>query len=281
METIRNIKTAKERALYGIIDKELVNCRFEGEEDGESALKESCNVIVRDTYFDLRYPFWHCTNSICENIEMTEKCRAAFWYTKNISIENSILNGTKVLRECGVIRLVNSDITSQELGWFCKNIVVENLKTKGEYSFFKSSKMKVNKLQLTGKYSFQYVKDVEIRNSILDTKDAFWESENVTVIDSVIKGEYLGWYAKNLKLIRCKIIGTQPLCYCDNLTLEDCEMIDTDLAFEYSSVNATIINEVDSIKNPISGKIVCKKIKELIFDENRRDNNSVIIEETN
>ena len=208
---------------------------------------------------------------------MTEKCRAAFWYTKNISIENSILNGTKVLRECGVIRLVNSDITSQELGWFCKNIVVDNLKTKGEYSFFKSSKMKVNKLQLTGKYSFQYVKDVEIRNSILDTKDAFWESENVTVIDSVIKGEYLGWYSKNLKLIRCKIIGTQPLCYCYNLTLEDCEMIDTDLAFEYSSVDVDVINEIDSIKNPKSGIIKCLGVKEIINEDSIMESNYELI----
>lgn len=65
-------------------------------------------------------------------------------------------------------------------------------------------------------------------------------------------------------MINCKIIGTQPLCYCENLKLIDCEMIDTDLAFEYSQVEATIKGNIESIKNPKSGFIKADSIGHII-----------------
>ena len=80
-------------------------------------------------------------------------------------------------------------------------------------------------------------------------------------------GEYLAWYSDSLTLIRCKIIGTQPLCYCKNLKLIDCEMVDTDLAFEKSEVDAVITTKVDSIKNPLSGRICVPEVGEVIMDD--------------
>ena len=110
---------------------------------------------------------------------------------------------------------------------------------------------------------------MEIRNCVLNSKDSFWEAENVTVIDSVINGEYLAWYSKNLRLVRCHITETQPLCYCDDLVLEDCTMgADADLAFEYSSVQATVKDHVPSIKNPRTGFIRYGSVGEIIIDEN-------------
>ena len=44
-------------------------------------------------------------------------------------------------------------------------------------------------------------------------------------------------------------------------------MIDTDLSFEKSEVEATIINVVDSIKNPLSGTIEVVGVKEIIMDD--------------
>lgn len=70
-----------------------------------------------------------------------------------------------------------------------------------------------------------------------------------------------------LTLINCKIIGTQPFCYCRNLKLIDCEMLGTDLAFEKSQVDATIITKVDSIKNPRSGRITVPDVGSLILDD--------------
>lgn len=51
--------------------------------------------------------------------------------------------------------------------------------------------------------------------------------------------------------------GERPLCYCENLTIEDCTFApDADLAFEKSSVQATIIGKVTSIKNPLPGSVI-------------------------
>jgi hypothetical protein len=122
-----------------------------------------------------------------------------------------------------------------------------------------------------GNYSFQYAKDVVIQNADLETKDAFWEAENVTVYDSRINGEYLGWYSKKLRLVNCKIGGTQPLCYCEDLVLENCVFEeDADLAFEYSSVQATVKGHIVSVKNPRSGFIKAGSIGEVILDENAK-----------
>ena len=51
-----------ERALYHSEGLTLINCRFEGIEDGESALKESKDIIAKNCYMDLRYPYWHVRN---------------------------------------------------------------------------------------------------------------------------------------------------------------------------------------------------------------------------
>ena len=124
-------------------------------------------------------------------------------------------------------------------------------------------------LDSDSKYVFQYVRNAVIRNAHIVTKDAFWESGNITVIDSVINGEFLGWYARNLRLIRCHIGGTQPLCYCENLMLEDCTFEpDADLAFEYSSVQATVRGHIPSVKNPRSGFVRAGSIGAIILDEN-------------
>ena len=109
---------------------------------------------------------------------------------------------------------------------------------------------------------------MEIRDAVINSKDAFWNTENVTVYDSELHGEYLGWHSRNLRLVRCRISGTQPLCYCENLIMEDC-VIDPsgDLAFEDSSLHATILSDVTSIKNPRSGEIRVKGVGEIIRDE--------------
>ena len=112
---------------------------------------------------------------------------------------------------------------------------------------------------------------MEIRNSTLLSKDAFWNSENVTVYDSFISGEYLGWNAKNLTLVNCTIESLQGLCYIDNLVMKNCKLINTTLAFEYSSVDADITGEVDSVMNPSSGRISAEAIKELIMEKDKID----------
>lgn len=263
-----NLVLDQERALYAISDAQVRRCRFEGPADGESALKECRNVQVENCDFMLRYPFWHSEDTSVTDCRMTDTCRAALWYDKNLLINNCRLGGIKALRECDNVKLRNCTIESPEFGWFCRDVSLEASSLKAEYPFLQCRKLEIDDLNMQGKYSFQYVEDSVIRNSYLDTKDAFWHTKNVTVYDSVIKGEYLAWYSENLRLVRCKIIGTQPLCYCKGLVLEDCTMEDTDLSFENSTVTATVQGGIISVKNPVHGKITADSIGEIILDEN-------------
>lgn len=264
MKVIENMQFGQERALYRLQNACLKNCRFAGEEDGESALKE-CNAIrVQDSLFDLRYPMWHVKGLEIFNSELTENCRAALWYDEDVAVVNSKLNGIKAFRECKKLRLENTAAASPEFCWRCRDIQVDGGKIESQYAFFESREIAIDHLTFSGKYSFQYTKHVQIARSQLDTKDAFWHAKHVTVTDSELIGEYLGWYSEDLTLIRCHIKGTQPLCYCKRLRLIDCTMEDTDLAFEYSDVNARVRGNILSVKNPRSGKIVADSIGTVI-----------------
>lgn len=264
-----------ERALYATKDATIENCTFVSE-IGESPLKESQNIQVNNCSFLIRYPFWHDKKLIVTNCLLDASCRAPFWYDDDVVLKDTTIKGVKAFRESKNIEITNSKIESDEFGWCLDDVKVSDVELTSSYAFFRSTNLNINNFTFTGKYSFQYVKNAVIRNALLNTKDAFWHSENVTVIDSTIDGEYLGWYAKNLRLVNCIIKGTQPLCYAQNVILENCKMIDADLAFEYSSVDATIESEIISIKNPLTGRIKAKAIKEIIFDENRRDHDLTI-----
>ncbi|MGM9858430.1 MAG: DUF3737 family protein [Bacilli bacterium] len=264
MKRVQNTIFPQERALYGEEDLLLEDCRFEGEEDGESALKECKNINIKKCFFDLRYPLWHDDKVLIEDSIMTPNCRASLWYTNNVKIYNSSLNGIKALRECKDIEIKDCNIESPEFGWKSHNISCENIKLVSEYAFLLATDLKLNNLDFKGKYSFQYVENMRVKDSKFDTKDAFWHSKNVTVKNSIIKGEYLGWYSDNLTLINCHIEGTQPLCYCTNLKLINCTTSGCDLSFETSDVEATIRGKIESIKNPRSGNIYVDELGKIV-----------------
>lgn len=257
----------EERSLYALKDADVLDCVFAGPADGESVLKEARNVKLENCSFSLRYPLWHVEKFHMHDSKMDEATRAPIWYSKDGIISDSDLHGIKAVRECQNIKITDCTITSEEFGWKSQGITVSDSTLAAQYLFLDSRDVKLDKVQMSGKYSFQYMENLEITNSILDTKDAFWHSKNVTVVNCVVKGEYLGWFSDGLTLVNCRIIGTQPLCYCKNLTLRNCTMENTDLAFEYSDVHATIEGHVDSIKNPKSGEIVVDSVGEVIMGD--------------
>ncbi len=261
----------QERALYGSVGVEVRKCTFDGPADGESALKESREISVSDSYFNLRYPFWHDEALKIENSVMTGKCRAAIWYSKLVNVKNTKFHGIKALRECADVTIEGCDIISPEFGWSVEGITMKDTKAESEYFMLRSSGLNFENVAMKGKYSFQYIEDSELNNCDFDTKDAFWHAKNITVRNSTVKSEYLAWYSENVTFENCTIIGTQPLCYCRGLRLIDCKMIGTDLSFEKSEVDARIIGSIDSIKNPTSGTISADEIKDIIMDsENPR-----------
>ena len=267
MTKYENMVFDQERALYGEDGIEVTNCRFDGPADGESALKESRNIRIRDCYFNLRYPFWHDTNLEIEGSEMTENCRASLWYTEHVTIRNTKMHGIKALRECADVTIENTDIISPEFGWSVRGINMKNSSAESEYFMMRSDNLHFDNVTLKGKYSFQYIEDSVFENCNFDTKDAFWHAKNVVVRNSVIKGEYLAWYCENVTFENCTLIGTQPLCYCKGLKLINCRMEETDLCFEKSEVDATLTSKVISIKNPRKGRIEVPELGELIMDD--------------
>ena len=266
MRIIEHQTFDEERALYGSRDILVKNCAFDGPADGESAFKECADVQVEDSFFNLRYPFWHDHGLKISGSEMTETCRAALWYSDHIEISDTKMHGIKALRECRDVKLRGCDIISPEFGWSVQGMDMEDCAAQSEYFMMRAAGLRFKNVRMTGKYSFQYIEDAVFENCAFDTKDAFWHAKNVVVRDSVVKGEYLAWYCENVTFENCRIIGTQPLCYCKGLKLKNCEMIDTDLAFERSSVEAVITTPVLSIKNPLSGRILVPEVGQIIRD---------------
>ncbi len=267
MRTITNQTFDEERALYGCKDVEVVDCRFDGPADGESAFKECRDIAVKDCYFNLRYPFWHDKGLKISGSEMTDACRAALWYTEDAEITDTKMHGIKALRECANVRIKGCDIISPEFGWSVRGINMKDTSAEGEYFMLRSDHLTFDNVKLKGKYSFQYITDSVFTNCDFDTKDAFWHARNVIVRDSVVKGEYLAWYCENVTFENCTLIGTQPLCYCKGLKLINCRMVDCDLAFEKSDVEAEIVSDVLSIKNPRSGRVSVESVGEIIMDD--------------
>lgn len=259
----------EERALYESDGVTAINCTFDGPADGESAFKESRNITVKGCYWNLRYPFWHDTGLKITTTELTDKCRAALWYSRDIEITASKLHGIKALRECDNVRIEGCDVISPEFGWFVRGIEMKNSTVSGEYFMMRSSDLKFDNVTLNGKYSFQYIENSTFENCTFNTKDAFWHAKNVTVRNSIINGEYLAWYAENITFENCVISGTQPLCYCKGLKMINCEMHGADLGFEKSEVEASLTTPVISIKNPTSGYIKVPSADELIITDER------------
>lgn len=261
----------EERAMYNLEHAAVEDCVFEGPADGESALKECRDITVKGCTFALRYPVWHADGFSLDGCVMTDTCRAPLWYCRNGRISFTEVNGVKCLRECDHVSLDECRMESPEFGWKCRNICMEGCGLVSEYMFLDSSGIGIASSMLRGKYGFQYCSGVTIRDSTINTKDAFWHSRDVTVEDCEVAGEYLGWYSENLTLVRCHIKGTQPLCYCKGLRLIDCTMEGTDLAFEYSDVDAEVRGHIDSVKNPRSGRIHAGSIGGIVLGDQVMD----------
>ena len=265
---INNQSFGEERALYNSDGIKLIDCKFEGLEDGESALKESKNLTIVNCDFKLRYPLWHVNNAQIIDSRMSNTCRAPLWYSKDILFKDCNLEGPKLMRECEKINFENCKIVSSEFGWKSSGIEIVDTNLESEYPFLNSRDIHFKNVNLKGKYSFQYVKGLKIEDSYIDTKDSLWHVQDAVIINSTIKGEYLAWYSSNVTFINCILEGTQPFCYCDNLTMINCVMNNSDLAFERSkNLDLEIKSKVISIKNPYSGLIKVDEVGTIIIDD--------------
>ena len=88
------------------------------------------------------------------------------------------------------------------------------------------------------------------------------------IYDSVIIGEYLAWNTKNITFVNCTIEVYKDYVISKDLKMVNCKLINTTLAFEFcKDIDAQIVSHIDSITNPISGKISAHSIGEMIIDD--------------
>ena len=186
-------------------------------------------------------------------------------------MNDCIVEAPKTFRRCRNLVLNSvSMVNAEETLWHCQNVTINRGSAKGNYFAMNSSDLKISDFELIGNYSFDGAKNIVIDNARMLSKDSFWNAENVEVRNSFISGEYIGWNSRNIRFFNCIIESLQGFCYIDELTLENCNLINTNLAFEYSTVNADVNTIIDSIKNPVAGRITAKDIKEIIFDDPER-----------
>lgn len=256
--------------LYGLNDATLDGITFG---NGESPLKETKNINLKNSIFKWKYPLWYAENMNVEDTIFETMSRSGIWYSTNISIKNSALQAPKLFRRANHIVLDNVHFSNaEETMWTCDDIRITNSQINGDYFGKNSKSIYLDNVSVIGNYVFDGAENVEVHNSTFISKDAFWNCKNVEIYDSTIDGEYLAWNTNNIKFINCKIESNQGLNYIDYLTIKNSSLIHTDLAFEYvSNMDVELNATIDSIKNPISGKISVPEIRTLIIDSNKVD----------
>ncbi len=259
----------EERPLFAVCGVTVEDCIFEA---GESPLKEVSDVQVHGGKFLWKYPLWYAANSRVTGTYFGEMARAGVWYGKDLSLESCRIDAPKIFRRCSGLVLKDIEIpNAAETLWNCEQVTLEDLTVTGDYFGMGCKDIQVKNLTLNGNYSFDGCRNLTIEHSRLLSKDCIWNSENVTIRDSYIEGEYLAWNSKHVTLINCEIKSLQGLCYVEDLKLEGCRLAGTSLAFEYSTVDAEIIDQVDSVMNPSSGRIRVPVIDKLIMDKSKVD----------
>lgn len=270
MKEITNKYFEGERILYGLENAKFNQVTF-GE--GESPLKEANNIELKNSIFKWKYPLWYDNNVKVDHTTFETMSRSGIWYTNNIEITNSALQAPKLFRRANHIKLDHVHFAdAEETMWTCNDIKITNSQINGDYFGKDSQNIYLDNVNIVGNYVFDGGKNIEVHNSTLVSKDAFWNCENVVVYDSIIDGEYLAWNTKNIKFINCTIESDQGLNYIDHLEIKNSNLIHTDLAFEYvSNLDVELNTKIESIKNPISGKIKAPEIDTLIMDKNKID----------
>ena len=269
MQEIKEQRLTGERALFRSKDLSIEYSIFA---DGESPLKESRYISLKNTSFQWKYPLWYCRNITVQDCDFAEMARAGIWYTDNITVADTLYEAPKGFRRVKGLTLRNVDLPhAEETLWHCSDVTLENVVAKGDYFAMNCDHMKLDQFRLVGNYCFDGCHDVEVHHAKMLSKDAFWNCENIMVYDSYICGEYLGWNSRNVTFVNCVIESLQGMCYMDNVVMKNCRLLNTTLAFEYSTADVETAGRIESVKNPSAGVIRAGEIGELILNEKEID----------
>lgn len=266
MDTVAQQRFTGERALFKARDLTITDSVFD---NGESPLKESARISIDDSIFRWKYPLWYCRDITVANSAFLTMARAGIWYTRDVDLVNCTYQAPKGIRRCSDVTITDTAFTdAQETLWWNERITLANVTASGDYFAKDCTDIRVTGLRLVGNYAFDSCRNVLVEDSHLLAKDAFWNCENVTVRNSFITGEYLGWNTRALTLENCTIESLQGLCYVNGLTMRNCRLINTTLAFEYcTDIDAEITTTVDSILNPVNGRIRAAGFGQITIDD--------------
>ena len=127
--TIRNEKFGGERPLFATHDLRLENVTIT---DGESGIKQCQDMEAYDCKFYGKYPWWHVDGAKIDNCYFAEGSRSAIWYTNDLVMTNSRIDGPKFFREMKNLTLENVEITdADETFWKVNGIRIRNVKLHG------------------------------------------------------------------------------------------------------------------------------------------------------
>ena len=88
MEHLNQQLFTGERALFKARELQIDNSVFV---DGESPLKESCDIVLANTIFRWKYPLWYAKNIQANDITLVDTARSGIWYTNGITITDSMI----------------------------------------------------------------------------------------------------------------------------------------------------------------------------------------------
>lgn len=253
-----------ENILQNLSGTNLYDCVFAG---GEYALKQSVDIAMDNCIFADSYPLWHVQNLKINDSRLEKTAVGSLHGCENGKIMDSDIRCSQALQECKKFVLHDCSIFSEEFGRSSEEILLEDCTVHAGKLFWESRSIKLDNVEIRGDAALRQAENVQIYNTFLKSDNALQDCRNITIVDSVLKGDFLGWNCENITLIGCKILGMQPLCHCRNLKLVDCSMEGCNLAFEYSDVKASIVGHLDSVKNPLSGKIVADSLGHIVKDD--------------
>lgn len=101
---IKNATYGGERPLFASHGLRMEHVTIQA---GESALKECSDIEAVDCRFEGKYPFWHVDGFVVRNCLFTEGARAALWYSRNLTMSDTLVKAPKMFREMDGIRLEN------------------------------------------------------------------------------------------------------------------------------------------------------------------------------
>lgn len=95
MKEIRQQFLTGERALFQGADLKIYDTIFD---DGESPLKESHNIELRNSMFKWKYPLWYSDSISVKDCTWFDMARAGVWYTNHMVVEDCAIEAPKNFR---------------------------------------------------------------------------------------------------------------------------------------------------------------------------------------